>query len=79
MAARARAWGPHAGTVGALLAALGYAVSALAPPTLSLAVGLPLLLVLGARPVCVCARVCSICRPRRHHTCAARSSDCSTS
>lgn len=48
VAARARTWGPQAGTVGALLAALGYAVSAVAPPTMSLTVGLPLLLVLGA-------------------------------
>ncbi|CPR12850.1 transporter, major facilitator family protein [Mycobacterium bohemicum DSM 44277] len=47
VAARARAWGPQAGTVGAVLAALGYAASAAAPPTMSLAMGLPLLLVLG--------------------------------
>nr|WP_082956156.1 MFS transporter [Mycobacterium sp. E3339] len=45
--ARARRWGPGAGTVGALLAALGYAVTALAPPTMSLALGLLLFLVLG--------------------------------
>lgn len=45
--ARARRWGPQAGTAGALLAALGYAVTALAPPTMSLAWGLPLFLVLG--------------------------------
>ncbi|MGZ4527935.1 MAG: MFS transporter, partial [Mycobacterium sp.] len=45
--ARARRWGPQAGTAGAVLAALGYAVAALAPPTMSLALGLPLFLVLG--------------------------------
>jgi MFS family permease len=45
--ARARRWGPHAGTVGALLAALGYAVIAMAPPTMTLALGLSMLLVLG--------------------------------
>ncbi|MGZ4510826.1 MAG: MFS transporter [Mycobacterium sp.] len=45
--ARARRWGPQAGTAGAVLAALGYAVTALAPPTMSLALGLPLFLVLG--------------------------------
>ncbi len=45
--ARLRAWGPQAGTVGALLAALGYAACAAAPPTISPAAGLPLLLVLG--------------------------------
>jgi MFS family permease len=45
--ARARTWGPQAGTVGALLAALGYAASAVAPATISLTAGLPLLLVLG--------------------------------
>ena len=45
--ARARRWGPQAGTVGAVLAALGYAVTALAPPTMSLTLGLPLFLVLG--------------------------------
>ncbi|WP_156686195.1 MFS transporter [Mycobacterium sp. Marseille-P9652] len=45
--ARARAWGPQAGTMGALLAALGYAASAVAPAAMSLAAGLPLLLVLG--------------------------------
>jgi hypothetical protein len=45
--ARARGWGPHAGTAGAALAAIGYAGSAAAPPAMSLAVGLPLLLVLG--------------------------------
>jgi MFS family permease len=45
--ARARQWGPHAGTAGAVLAALGYAVTAAAPPTMTLALGLPLFLVLG--------------------------------
>ncbi|UXA07154.1 MFS transporter [Mycobacterium sp. SMC-2] len=45
--ARARRWGPQAGTAGAALAALGYAVTAVAPPTMSLALGLPLFLVLG--------------------------------
>ncbi len=45
--ARARRWGPHAGTVGALLAALGYAVIAMAPPTMTLALGFSMLLVLG--------------------------------
>ena len=45
--ARARRWGPHAGTVGALLAALGYAIIAMAPPTMTLALGLSMLLVLG--------------------------------
>jgi MFS family permease len=45
--ARARRWGPQAGTAGALLAAVGYAVSAAAPSTVTLAFGLPLLLVLG--------------------------------
>jgi MFS family permease len=45
--ARARDWGPQAGTVGALLAALGYAGTAAAPPTISLALGLPLLVILG--------------------------------
>lgn len=45
--ARARRWGPQAGTAGAALAALGYAVTALAPPTLSPALGVSLFLVLG--------------------------------
>lgn len=45
--ARARRWGPQAGTAGAVLAALGYAVTALAPPTISPALGVPLFLVLG--------------------------------
>ncbi|OBG91445.1 MFS transporter [Mycobacterium sp. E3251] len=46
--ARARRWGPQAGTAGAVLAALGYAVTALAPPDMSPALGLPLFLVLGS-------------------------------
>lgn len=45
--ARVFRWGPHAGTTGAVLAALGYAVAAAAPPTMSLALGLTLFLVLG--------------------------------
>lgn len=45
--ARVFRWGPHAGTTGAVLAALGYAVTATAPPTISLALGLPLFVVLG--------------------------------
>ncbi|OMC57682.1 MFS transporter [Mycobacterium sp. IS-836] len=45
--ARVFRWGPHAGTTGAALAALGYAVTAAAPPTISLALGLPLFVVLG--------------------------------
>jgi hypothetical protein len=47
MLARALRWGPHAGTVGAVLAALGYAATAVAPPTMSVALGLPLFLILG--------------------------------
>nr|WP_231980535.1 MULTISPECIES: MFS transporter [unclassified Mycobacterium] len=45
--ARARRWGPQAGTAGAVLAALGYAVTALAPAAMPLALGVPLFLVLG--------------------------------
>jgi MFS family permease len=45
--ARALRWGPQAGTAGAVLAALGYAVTAVAPPTLTPALGLPLFGVLG--------------------------------
>jgi MFS family permease len=45
--ARARRWGPHAGTIGAVLAALGYAVTAAAPPTMTRGLGLSLLVVLG--------------------------------
>ncbi|WP_081665034.1 MFS transporter [Mycobacterium sp. UM_CSW] len=40
-------WGPHAGTAGAVLAALGYAATAVAPPTMSVALGVPLFLILG--------------------------------
>lgn len=47
MLARALRWGPHAGTAGALLAALGYAVTAVAPPVMSVALGLSLFLILG--------------------------------
>ena len=45
--ARARGWSPQSGTVAALLAALGYAVTAAAPQSMTLALGLPLLPVLG--------------------------------
>jgi MFS family permease len=45
--ARAGRWGPRAGTAGAVLAALGYAVTAVAPLTMTPALGLPVLLVLG--------------------------------
>jgi MFS family permease len=45
--ARAGRWGPQAGTVGAVLAALGYAVTAVAPLTMTPALGLPVFLVLG--------------------------------
>jgi hypothetical protein len=45
--ARKRGWGPQSGTVAALLAALGYAVTAAAPASMTLAVGLPMLPVLG--------------------------------
>jgi MFS family permease len=45
--ARRRGWGPQSGTVAALLAALGYAVTAAAPPNMALALDLPLLPVLG--------------------------------
>jgi MFS family permease len=47
LVARARRWGPQAGTVGALLAALGYAAAAAAPQTIPLPLGVPVLLVLG--------------------------------
>jgi MFS family permease len=47
LVARARRWGPQAGTTGALLAALGYAVTAATPPPMKLELGLSLLLVLG--------------------------------
>jgi MFS family permease len=45
--ARAANWGPWVGTVGAALAALGYTLIAVAPPTLPLALGVPLLVLLG--------------------------------
>jgi MFS family permease len=45
--ARAGRWGPRAGTAGAVLAALGYAVTAVAPLTMTPALGLPVFLVLG--------------------------------
>lgn len=45
--ARARRWGPQTGTAGAALAAIGYVVAAMAPPSLTPALGLPLLLILG--------------------------------
>lgn len=45
--ARARRWGPQAGTAGAVLAAFGYMVAATAPPALTPALGLPLFLILG--------------------------------
>ncbi|BBX47321.1 MFS transporter [Mycobacterium cookii] len=45
--ARAANWGPRAGTTGAVLAALSYALIAVAPPTMTLAMSLPLLLILG--------------------------------
>ncbi len=45
--ARARRWGPQAGTAGALLAAAGYAGTAAAPSTMTLAFAVPMLLVLG--------------------------------
>jgi MFS family permease len=45
--ARGVKWGPQAGTTGAVLAALSYALIAVAPPTMTLALSLPLLLLLG--------------------------------
>lgn len=45
--ARARRWGPQAGTAGVLLAALGYALTAGAPPTIAPELGLALLVMLG--------------------------------
>jgi MFS family permease len=45
--ARALRWGPQTGTAGAVMAALGYAVAAAAPPSLTPTLGLPLLVVLG--------------------------------
>ncbi|OBI97305.1 MFS transporter [Mycobacterium sp. 1465703.0] len=45
--ARTLRWGPQAGTAGAVMAAVGYAVAATAPPSLTPSLGLPLLVVLG--------------------------------
>ncbi|MEE6178260.1 MFS transporter [Mycobacterium sp. 050134] len=45
--ARIGNWGPQAGTAGAVLAAIGYVGAVVAPPTMSSAIGLPLLLILG--------------------------------
>jgi MFS family permease len=47
LVARSRRWGPEAGTVGALLAALGYAVTAAAPSPMPLDLGVALVVVLG--------------------------------
>jgi MFS family permease len=47
LVARARRWGPQAGTAGVLLAAAGYAVTAAAPPTIAPQLGLGLLVLLG--------------------------------
>lgn len=47
LVARARRWGPQAGTVGALLAALGYAATAATPSPMPLSLGVTLLMVLG--------------------------------
>jgi MFS family permease len=47
LTARARRWGPRTGTVGASLAALGYAVIAAIPSTIPLGLGLTLVLLLG--------------------------------
>lgn len=45
--ARVRGWGPQAGTAGAILAALGYALTAATPSTMTPAFGFPLFLILG--------------------------------
>ena len=45
--ARAANWGPWAGTTGAALAALSYALLAMAPPTMTLTLAVPLLVLLG--------------------------------
>lgn len=45
--ARVGSWGPRAGTVGAALAALAYTLIAVTPSTLTPAVAVPLLLLLG--------------------------------
>jgi MFS family permease len=46
--ARARQWGPQTGTVGALLAALGFVLTAVLPPTITPVVGLSLAVILGS-------------------------------
>jgi MFS family permease len=46
--ARARRWGPQTGTVGALLAALGFVLTAVAPPAITPVLGLSLAVVLGS-------------------------------
>jgi hypothetical protein len=45
--ARLGTWGPRAGTIGAALAALGYAAIAVTPPTMTLATSIALMLILG--------------------------------
>ena len=45
--ARVAKWGPQSGTAGAVLAALSYALIAVAPPTMTVVLSLPLLLILG--------------------------------
>ncbi|ORA08772.1 MFS transporter [Mycobacterium asiaticum DSM 44297] len=47
LVARSRRWGPQTGTVGALLAALGYAALAVAPSSMPLGLGLALVVLLG--------------------------------
>jgi MFS family permease len=47
LVARSRGWGPQAGTVGALLAAFGYAVTAATPSPMPLDLGVALIVVLG--------------------------------
>ncbi len=46
--ARARRWGPQTGTVGASLAAVGFVLTAAAPPTITPLLGLALVVVLGS-------------------------------
>ena len=46
--ARWRRWGPQTGTVGASLAALGFVLTAVAPPTITPLLGLSLVVVLGS-------------------------------
>ena len=45
--ARLGSWGPRAGTVGAALAALAYALIAVSPESMALTLAVPLLLILG--------------------------------